>query len=129
MTSRNWIRSRRVVVGTQLRYPLPARPFIATPVTPGTAARGGNRTLASMSIVEELRRFTTPSVANGIETFDHRGRHEGFMDARVRCMFPDLGPLVAYAATATIRASTPGESKDRALWAHVYSLPEPRVVV
>jgi len=44
-------------------------------------------------------------------------------------MFPDLGPLVAYAATATIRAATPGESADRDLWAHVYSLPAPRVVV
>ncbi len=82
-----------------------------------------------MNIVDELRNFSTPSVANGIETFELRGRHEGFMDAGVRCMFPDLGPLVAYAATATIRARTPGESNDRALWAHVYASPEPRVVV
>jgi 4-hydroxy-4-methyl-2-oxoglutarate aldolase len=82
-----------------------------------------------MGIVDELRIFSTPSVANGIETFDIRGRHEGFMNASVRCMFGDLGPMVAYAATATIRAATPGESKDRELWAHVYSLPSPRVVV
>jgi regulator of RNase E activity RraA len=82
-----------------------------------------------MSFVEELAKFSTPSVANGIETFNVRGRHEGFMNAGVRCLFPDLGPLVAYAATATIRATTPGESNDRALWAHVYSLPSPRVVV
>jgi len=82
-----------------------------------------------MGIVDELRNFSTPSVANGIETFDIRERHEGFMNASVRCMFPDLGTMVAYAATATIRAARPGESKDRELWAHVYSLPSPRVVV
>jgi 4-hydroxy-4-methyl-2-oxoglutarate aldolase len=82
-----------------------------------------------MNVVDALREFSTPSVANGIETFELRGRHEGFMNATVSCRFPELGPLVAYAATATIRAATPGESKDRDLWAHVYSLPEPRVVV
>jgi regulator of RNase E activity RraA len=80
-------------------------------------------------VIDELRTFSTPSVANGIETFDVRGRNEGFMDASVRCMFADLGPFVAYAATATIRAATPGESSDRDLWAHVHSLPSPRVVV
>jgi 4-hydroxy-4-methyl-2-oxoglutarate aldolase len=82
-----------------------------------------------MGIVEELGNFSTPSVANGIETFNVRGRHEGFMNASVRCMFPELGPMVGYAATGTIRAATPGESKDRDLWAHVYSLPAPRIVV
>lgn len=44
-------------------------------------------------------------------------------------MFPDLGPMVAYAATATIRAATPGEDRNRDLWSHVHSLPSPRVVV
>lgn len=80
-------------------------------------------------ILEELRGFSTPSVANGIETFEVRGRHEGFMDATVRCVFPELGPLVAYAATATIRAATPGESANRELWAHVHAMPKPCVVV
>jgi regulator of RNase E activity RraA len=80
-------------------------------------------------ILDELRTFSTPSVANGVETFGVRGRHEGFMDASVRCMFPELGPLVAYAATATMRAATPGESADRELWAHVHSMPKPCVVV
>ncbi len=51
------------------------------------------------------------------------------MDASVRCMFGELGPLVGYAATATIRAREPGESRDRDLWAHVLSVPAPRVVV
>jgi regulator of RNase E activity RraA len=81
------------------------------------------------ALLDELRSFTTPSVANGIETFEVRGRHEGFMDASVRCMFPELGPLVGYAATATMRAAQPGESNDRALWAAVHTSPKPCVVV
>src|SRR3954449_1699506 len=80
-------------------------------------------------ILEELRTFSTPSIANGIETFDVRGRHEGFMSAAIGCMFPDLGPMVGYAATATLRAVEPGESADRDLWRHVYGTPGPRVVV
>src|SRR4051794_41623400 len=81
------------------------------------------------ALLEELRTFSTPSIANAIETFEVRGNHEGFMDGSIRCMFPDLGPLVGYAATATIRAATPGESANRELWAHVYSTPSPRIVV
>jgi 4-hydroxy-4-methyl-2-oxoglutarate aldolase len=86
-------------------------------------------TALDSSLLDELRSFSTPSVANGIETFDVRPRTEGYMNAGVRCMFPELGPLVAFAATATIRASEPGESADRALWAHVSSQSAPRVVV
>jgi 4-hydroxy-4-methyl-2-oxoglutarate aldolase len=81
------------------------------------------------SLLDELRSFSTPSIANGIETFDVRPRTEGYMNAGVRCMFPELGPLVAFAATATIRAAVPGESADRALWTHVSSMAAPRVVV
>jgi len=81
------------------------------------------------AVIEELRGFTTPSVANGIETFDVRARDEGYMDASVRCMFPELGPLVGYAATATIRARGPVEGDQTALYQHVRDVPGPRVVV
>jgi regulator of RNase E activity RraA len=81
-------------------------------------------------VLEELRGFTSPSIANGIETFDIRPHNEGYMDASVRSMFPELGAMVGYAATATIRAREPGPpSRDRDLWTHVMSMPEPRAVV
>src|SRR5687768_16491292 len=79
--------------------------------------------------LDALRSFSTPSIANGIETFDVRPRDAGYMDASVRCMFAELGTLVGYAATATIRAAEPGESRDRDLWAHVSSVASPRIVV
>src|SRR3990172_8797056 len=81
-------------------------------------------------VLEELRQFSTPTVSNGIEVFGVRGRNEGFMDAGVRCIFPGLGPMVGYAATATIRAAQPGERRPPPeLWAHVQSVPAPRIVV
>ena len=80
-------------------------------------------------VLDELRAFSTPSIANGIETFEMRPRESGYMDESIRCMFPELGVMVGYAATATIRARDAGESANRELWAHVMSVPEPRVVV
>lgn len=80
-------------------------------------------------VLEQLARFSTPSVANGIETFDLRGRHEGYTDGSIVCRFPDLGVAVGYAATATIRAREPGEDHSRTLWAHVLAQPAPRIVV
>jgi len=80
-------------------------------------------------VLEALRRHDTPTLSNAIETFDVRPRDEGFANMEVRCMFPDLGVMVGYAATATIRARARGTSNEAALWAHVRSLPAPRVVV
>ena len=54
--------------------------------------------------LDALRGFTSPTISNAIETFDVRSRSEGFMDASVRCMFPDLGGMIGYAVTAKIAA-------------------------
>jgi 4-hydroxy-4-methyl-2-oxoglutarate aldolase len=81
--------------------------------------------------LDALRRYDSPTLANAIETFDIRPRDEGFASMEVRCLFPDLGTMVGYAATATIRARGRGEGDGAhsPLWALVRSLPVPRVVV
>jgi regulator of RNase E activity RraA len=80
-------------------------------------------------VLEALRRYDTPTIANAIEELDIRPRDEGFADIDVRCMFPELGVMVGYAATATIRARGVGYGDHAALWAHVRKSPAPRVVV
>ncbi len=82
-------------------------------------------------VVDALRRYDSPTLANAIETFEVRPRDEGFASMEVRCLFPELGVMVGHAATATIRARGRGEgdSDHSPLWALVRSLPEPRVVV
>ena len=80
-------------------------------------------------IVEALRRYDTPTLSNAIEEFDVRPRDEGFANIAVRCMFPELGVMVGYAATATIRARGRGHGDQSPLWHHVRQVAEPRVVV
>ena len=82
------------------------------------------------SVLDELRSFSAPSLSNGIETFDVRPRNEGFADGTLRCMFPDLGARIGYAATASMRSAAEGDRMPpSALWEHVLDLPEPLFVV
>ena len=80
-----------------------------------------------------LRQIPSCAIANAIETFNIRPRNEGFMSARVRCMFPDMGGMIGYAVTAVIAAEKPPTSHmnvPRTLWFdEVLRVPEPRVVV
>lgn len=80
-------------------------------------------------MLEALRRYDSPTLSNAVETFDIRPRDEGYMSHEVRCMFPDLGVMVGYAATATMRARGRAASDPEPLWAHVREVPGPRVVV
>lgn len=84
-------------------------------------------------VIKSLQLLSTPTVANAIETFDLRSRSEGFMSSEVRCQMPQLDPMVGYAVTAKIRAlrqPAPNEAvARRAMWEHILSISEPRVVV
>ena len=80
-------------------------------------------------LLEALRRYDTPTIANAIETFDVRPRDSGFASHEIRCLFPELGPMVGYAATATIRARGRGPDDQAPLWHHVQTVTGPRVVV
>lgn len=84
--------------------------------------------------LEALRRLSTCSVSNAIETFDVRLRNAGFADATIRCIFADFPPIVGYAATARVRTSVPpmhGHNYfDRTDWWNaILRIPAPRVVV
>ncbi len=81
------------------------------------------------AVLEALRRYDSPTLSNAIETFDVRPRDVGFASHEVRCMFPDLGVMVGYAATAAIRARGKASGDPEPLWTHVRAVPAPRVVV
>lgn len=52
------------------------------------------------------------------------------MSMEIRCFFPELGPMVGFAATATMRArGKPAHSDPTVLYQHVREVPGPRVVV
>jgi regulator of RNase E activity RraA len=80
-----------------------------------------------------LRRLTTPTVANAIEAFDIQPRTTGFLHPTVRAVVTGAAPMVGYACTAKMRASTApapdATSTRRRMWEHILSIPAPRVVV
>jgi regulator of RNase E activity RraA len=81
-----------------------------------------------------LRRVDSCTLSNAIETFEVRLRNEGFADGSVRCLFPELRPMLGYAVTAQVRCSNPPPDATAYLdrtdwWDHVLSIPAPRVVV
>jgi 4-hydroxy-4-methyl-2-oxoglutarate aldolase len=84
--------------------------------------------------LQPLRSLDACAVANAIETFQVRLRNEGFVDHSVRSLFPELQPMVGYAATVRIRGSAPPTAgtqyPDRSdWWDYVTRIPPPRVVV
>ena len=89
---------------------------------------------APPGILEKLRTLDTCTVSNAIERLHVRLRNEGFVLGSVRCQFPNLPPMLGYAATARIKTSFPPMTvrcyHDRTdWWEYVASVPGPRVIV
>jgi len=81
--------------------------------------------------LESLRRWSTCAISNGIELFNIRRRNEGFMLPEIKCVFPELGPMIGYAVTAIISADSPEGRRVQPpdWWEMILKIPEPRVVV
>jgi regulator of RNase E activity RraA len=81
-----------------------------------------------------LRRYNTPTISNAIELFNVRPRHTGFLPHDIRCLLPDLGPMIGYAVTSKTRAAPPetGEPQVDLLgdyFRYVAGHPGPKVAV
>lgn len=61
-------------------------------------------------VLNKLRTFDTTTICNVIELFEVRPRNTGYMDSRIKACYPDLSPVVGFAATATFRGSSPHPS-------------------
>jgi len=88
----------------------------------------------SPNLLETLRGLDSCTLSNTIETFRTRLRNEGFANSSVRCLLPQFGPMVGYAATVRIRCSTPPPDAhpyiDRTdWWNSILAVPAPRIVV
>ncbi len=81
-----------------------------------------------------LAKYDTPTVCNVIELFKIRPQTSGYMDSRIRALYPALPPMVGYASTATFRSAFApaagrqyGSLEDQ--MARLSELPGPAVVV
>ena len=83
--------------------------------------------------IETLRLIDTPTVCNAIETFNVRGRVEGFMGMDIRCLLPEMGTMVGYAITLTVDSTTPDLTKEGGSWLEwsmaMDAAPKPAVLV
>jgi 4-hydroxy-4-methyl-2-oxoglutarate aldolase len=83
--------------------------------------------------LEALRRIDSATIANAIEPFGVRPLTTGFMGMDIKCMFPDMGPMVGYAVTALVDSQTEDEPADRAVIYEVMKAvdasPKPAVLV
>jgi 4-hydroxy-4-methyl-2-oxoglutarate aldolase len=84
-------------------------------------------------VLEALRKYNAPTIANAIELFDIRPRNVGFMNGSIKACFPNMPPFVGYAVTAKIRAAQPPGPDVKVtvkdMYDHILSIPGPRVVV
>jgi regulator of RNase E activity RraA len=82
--------------------------------------------------LDALRRYNTPTISNAIEVFNIRQRHLGFLPHRIRCLLPDLGPIVGYAVTSRTRAAfsaDPWSDVTADYLRYVAAQPGPKVAV
>src|SRR4051812_14532921 len=89
--------------------------------------------MISAAVLATLAKYDTPTICNVIELFDVRPNTAGYMDGRIRAAFPEMGPMVGFAATAMFRsAAVPQMGSYVALEAQVEqfaALAGPSVVV
>ncbi len=92
-------------------------------------------TSVTTSDVRQIRKLDTCTVSNGIERLQARLRNErSVAGSALRCHFPNLAPMLGYAATGRMRANTAPVScrayhMNMNWWRYVASIPEPRVTV
>ena len=62
--------------------------------------------------LDKLAKFDTPTICNAIELFEVGPPDAGYMDGRIRADFPELPPMVGFAATASFRSGAPPAGGD-----------------
>jgi regulator of RNase E activity RraA len=72
--------------------------------------------ILSKEQIEALKAIDTPTICNAIESFEVRGRVEGFTGCDIACLTPELPPMFGYALTVTVDSTTPGIPRDNEVW-------------
>jgi 4-hydroxy-4-methyl-2-oxoglutarate aldolase len=82
--------------------------------------------------LEFLKGVDSPTIANAIEAFKVRDRTDGFIGGEVRCLFPELPPMVGTALTVRM-TNRPGPIAPREPWFDMFEalseIPAPSVLV
>jgi len=89
--------------------------------------------MLSSDLLDELKGFSTPSILNGLKRLGHAPERMETMDRlAIRCMSPQLGVRVGFAATrkvATRRSGGPSQPGSGGLDGGLLSVSAPRILV
>jgi 4-hydroxy-4-methyl-2-oxoglutarate aldolase len=85
-------------------------------------------------LLEQLKLFSTCSIANAIECLDAQLRNVGFGNSTIHCRFPHFPPVVGYTMTLRLHGANPpmegGFYVDRTdWWDELTESPAPHIVV
>lgn len=88
----------------------------------------------SLEQLGRLAKFDTCTLSNAIERLNIRPRNEGFISGTGACLFPNLPPVIGYAATGRVRATMPPMAghcyyENLDWWKYLASVPAPKIVV
>lgn len=72
--------------------------------------------MITVDLLNELREFDTPLLANTINFIDPTPSHEFYLSGEIQSVTPPLGPTVGVAFTAELDSSTPGGVADTDLF-------------
>ena len=88
------------------------------------------------SLLQQLRDLDTPTVCNALEAVAPNRRGFGYTTEPLVCTRPELGSMVGFARTATIRAKEPSQVRgaearqlSQGYYAYIDGGPKPSVVV
>lgn len=76
-------------------------------------------------LLAKLATFDTPTICNALEVLAPERRNVGFTTEGLACLYPELGPMIGYARTATMRSvhplrQTPEEGGKRTMAYYEY---------
>lgn len=84
-------------------------------------------------IISFLKTIDTPTVCNAIELLGVRPATENFTSNGIKCLYPELGPMVGYAVTVQMETVTQMLPRDPEITMSFYELlaasPNPSVIV
>ena len=81
-----------------------------------------SKKLLNSKQLSELEKFDTPTICNAIESFKVRPNTEGFMKPDIKCIIPYTKPIVGYAVTAKISATSPPTDAQKKLTDPYYKI-------
>lgn len=90
--------------------------------------------LLKHEVLQKLATYDTPTICNVIEVFEVRPRNVGYLNGNIRAAFPEMPPMIGFAATASFRATEPSSGGNvyeiiEAQLEQISQLPGPAVVV